>query len=466
MAGASGWQALDVERETKPPPRPLDLRGPARCGCSRRACLRSAAALALTALTAAIVPRLLELSLPPLSLHATDASLAYSGRWRFTDDRTALADWPCAALRLRLRLPANSSLVLSWYGVRLRLLASVRRLDAATAAEHAVLTAYPLEVYGVRPPPIRSELRLAAAGEYSVELTKLTDAAPFNMGLGRWLAAARLRFDGVVLPAGATVLRAAPRRRRVEYVGASDSSGYCVDGSSDDDNWRYAFVGWARQNCYKAAPMVLGRLFSADVQVVALPASGVTQNAFAATPWLNGEPTMRQYYERALLTDGPSSVWNFSRFVPDVVILSLGGNDFNHQAALAPSNATFDSSYMGMLGDVFAHYPSRPDLVVISVCGQGSPREAAFDPDNNRCRPCEHVERATLQFAEAAPERRVHYLFVPCDGSVVTGVDDIGCDGHKNARGQAEVASFLAPRIADIMGWQLGGMNESDADGP
>ena len=30
---------------------------------------------------------------------------------------------------------------------------------------------------------------------------------------------------------------------------------------------------------------------------------------------------------------------------------------------------------------------------------------------------------------------------------------DIGCAGHKNAKGQAEVAQFLDPQIRRIMGW-------------
>ena len=109
--------------------------------------------------------------------------------------------------------------------------------------------------------------------------------------------------------------------------------------------------------------------------------------------------------------------------------------------------------YAAFVERVFTAYASEPQLVVIGVCGQGSPQEAAFDPDNNRCRPCPHVADATATYAAAHPTRRVHYLFVPCDGSVVTGVDDIGCDGHKNRLGQARVADFLEPRLRQIMRW-------------
>ena len=68
---------------------------------------------------------------------------------------------------------------------------------------------------------------------------------------------------------------------------------------------------------------------------------------------------------------------------------------------------------------------------------------------------CPHVETAATQFVEQHPafRARLHYILVPCDGSVVTGEGDIGCAGHKNALGQAKVAAFLHPKLASIMGW-------------
>ena len=119
-------------------------------------------------------------------------------------------------------------------------------------------------------PFIRSQIQFAAGGSYEVRVTKLTDAAPYNMGIGRLMWPAKLRFDGLVIASSDEIAVLAPPRpasRRIEYVGASDTSGYCLDGSTDDNNWRYAFVGWARQNCYKATPALLGRMLSADVQV-------------------------------------------------------------------------------------------------------------------------------------------------------------------------------------------------------
>lgn len=96
---------------------------------------------------------------------------------------------------------------------------------------------------------------------------------------------------------------------------------------------------------------------------------------------------------------------------------------------------------------------SKPPIV-LSICGQGSPNEVRTDPDNNRCRPCSHVERASVEFNSKYSGRfDTNYIFVPCNGSIVTGVDDIGCNGHKNQIGQARVSAFLEPKIRKLMKW-------------
>eukprot|EP01046_Picozoa_sp_COSAG06_P011980 COSAG06_NODE_690_length_13054_cov_5.226476_16_plen_61_part_00 len=56
-------------------------------------------------------------------------------------------------------------------------------------------------------------------------------------------------------------------------------------------------------------------------------------------------------------------------------------------------------------------------------------------------------------YREQFPHRRVAYFFVPCDGTVVNDHGDIGCDGHKNRRGQSKVATFLEPLLRELMDW-------------
>ena len=133
--------------------------------------------------------------------------------------------------------------------------------------------------------------------------------------------------------------------------------------------------------------------------------------------------------------------------------VSLGGNDYNHQHGDVPTNDTFSDAYAAFVERAIDAY--GPGVRVLGVCGQGSPVEARTNPDNNRCRPCPHVSDATNRLLTTRPDLigRVGYVFVPCDGSVVSGDGDIGCAGHKNRIGQTEVATFLEPHIRSFMGW-------------
>jgi len=83
----------------------------------------------------------------------------------------------------------------------------------------------------------------------------------------------------------------------------------------------------------------------------------------------------------------------------------------------------------------------------------GSPNEAQEDPDNSRCSPCPHVDDALKDFIVKYKDlaKNIHHLLIPCDGSVVTGVDDIGCQGHKNEKGQKKVADFIQPHLDSIL---------------
>ncbi|KAH8095472.1 GDSL-like Lipase/Acylhydrolase [Aureococcus anophagefferens] len=346
-----------------------------------------------------------------LLLHAAravapaDPRIVYEGRWLF-EDGVATADWPCSSLRFGVVNASRFSV--TWRGARTRLLAT------AFDASGAVLTEQELVGPSVELPfaaPQKDDVALPA-GAARVALRKLTSATPYSAGVGKVLPSV-VELHGLDVPGLAA---AAPAPRRVDFVGASDTAGYCVDGTVNTSSVADKLLGWEYANCAYGYPGVLGRALGADVSVQAL-AARVSRNANAASPWQIGEATMAELSTRSLQTRNES--WDGD--APDLAVVSLGGNDFNHQGGDVPSNET--------------------------------PAEAAFDPDNNRCKPCPHVEAAVDAYQTANPARRAAYVFVPCDGTVVTDHGDIGCDGHKNRAGQAEVARFLEPKLREIAGW-------------
>ena len=424
----------------------------------------------------------------PVVVGPGDGRLRYEGRWAVTYDNDGQlnynADWPCSALSFTVQTPAaaaNTTFNVSvlWLAARVRVNVTVHR--EATGATVWNDTLYgPWVVLPIGPIPIKQTaipIPPSATGtRFVVTLRKLTTAFPFGAGIGAELLPPSVvnwyglgPFQGLPNATDATgvVVPLAKKTRRYEAIGASDTAGYCVDGNGTGIPY---LTGWEYVNCDMAYPQRLADKFGAAVSVQAISGTGMVQNAAAKDPWQMGTVPLPGYFNRTLQSSqwgnyapNPFNVWNFSGVVdrgnaPDLVTVSLGGNDYNHQHGDVPSNATFTAHYDAFLTKITKEfYPTDATKAIVAVCGMGDPIERKKFPDNNRCRPCPFVEQAVAAFkadpANAVVQAKVHYMFVPCDGSVVTGEGDIGCDGHKNRVGQAEVADFMAPRIAAIMGW-------------
>ena len=141
-----------------------------------------------------------------------------------------------------------------------------------------------------------------------------------------------------------------PNRRKIEFVGASDTAGYCVDGQSSFNVIQYGLEGWKYENCDLGNVGNLGyvsfcvvcvchlfmyslslnrHLFQADISVPSISGIGLTQNANAKYSWIMGRETAKDYWNFTLQKS--SYPWSFSTWRPDLVYISLGGNDYNHQ---------------------------------------------------------------------------------------------------------------------------------------
>ena len=96
------------------------------------------------------------------------------------------------------------------------------------------------------------------AGTYTIFLTKLTQAAPYGNGVGQLLTSV-LEFHGVEIDANVTTLdESSPLpSRRVTFIGASDTAGFCVDGTPETSD--ATLFPWLYGNCDMAYPGVLGK---------------------------------------------------------------------------------------------------------------------------------------------------------------------------------------------------------------
>eukprot|EP00957_Ditylum_brightwellii_P116181 8862098-Ditylum_brightwellii.AAC.1 len=141
--------------------------------------------------------------------------------------------------------------------------------------------------------------------------------------------------------------------RILDFIGASDTAGYCVDGTRDMSDVYSELAGWEYDNCDSTVGGDLAKRFQAQVSFQASAGMGVTQNAAAAEQWQLGPLPLPALINRTLMTNSKER-WPYeTRPLPDLVVVSLGGNDFNHQGGHVPTDAKFSSAYKDLLLDLF-----------------------------------------------------------------------------------------------------------------
>lgn len=283
----------------------------------------------------------------PVAVPANDSRLLLEGRWSVTGT-TAIADWPCSTLRFRIGASvAGASAVIVWSGLRERLAATVTNELTGQVVRHDTLSAHVLvdSTY-------RSLITLPSAGNFGFELRKMTQGEPFGMGPGRVLGSSTLTLFGLDRFTRSELLPAARRTRLIEAVGASDTAGFCISGTPEIPPAVAELSAWRYDDCARSNAARQSDAFGAELSVVAMAGGGLTQNAPGV-----GSLTLPQLYARTLQAT-PQPRWSPSR-AADLVLVSLGGNDFNHHAGAVPSNTSFAEAFANFTLAVFQEHGDR-----------------------------------------------------------------------------------------------------------
>jgi lysophospholipase L1-like esterase len=224
--------------------------------------------------------------------------------------------------------------------------------------------------------------------------------------------------DGTVAPAGPA------RSRRIELLGDSISAGYGARGFvgapggcpvNDFTSGNIFTYGW-----------MLAENFTADFVPIAWSGKGMYQNCCD-----NGE-TMPSYYLQTLAGKAYSTDWDFTRYVPDAIIINLGTNDFGHDSGPA-WEAAFTSTYVQWVQNATTRY-GNPKLPIFVSQG----------PMNNGA-PLYNALQSAIKTINAAGGAAT-YLDM-------RGPPNDGCGGHPGVAGHMGMFEMAQPVIKAVMGW-------------
>lgn len=345
-------------------------------------------------------------------------AVQYVGRFDLRDPAGPRCSWPGC------RIVANFS------GTRVR--ARLREIDAAwmegapsewdVVIDGATRAKLVLERNATAEHVLAEDL---APGEHRVELYKRSEA---QNGTTQFLG-----FDF----AGGALLPPPPRRtRRFEIIGDSAASGFGVEGVGPDcpgPDW-----GATWQNFRRSFGAVLAERFDAEVHGSVYSGKGVAQNIHVT----DREP-MPAVFPRADPNDR-TSTWDLSSWVPDVVVIMLGGNDFaiGQPEDRGPATlAAFTDAYAAFLGALRDAYPAAHILAVTS------PSTSDAQPEGRRTR------TNILAGIDAALARRADPRMYAVAPPVAQPGELTGCNGHGSPEYHRRLADDLEAVVRAKTGW-------------
>ena len=222
------------------------------------------------------------------------------------------------------------------------------------------------------------------------------------------------------------------RPRRIEFLGDSITAGFCnlcdSTGTNTAATESYA-DSWANLICQS---------FDAECHTSAWSGYGVVENC------CGGKTLMSDVWRRTLASVPSSNasdphgtnagnVWNFSTWIPDVVVINLGTND---ELQSRPNNIEkYNATYLSLLQQASAEYGSG--TIFFLACGPMS---------ESYCDPVDWI-------LDQASVLGIRAKFLDQRG-FLDGKHGKSCCGHPSATVDRAMAEAGAAVIGNVTGWR------------
>lgn len=209
--------------------------------------------------------------------------------------------------------------------------------------------------------------------------------------------------------------------RRIELIGDSITAGFGNEGP----NATCPFVP-SEENQYNTYGAIAARALGAEHVTIAW--SGKTI----------GE--MTEYYERTLPAR-PESKWDFKAWIPHLVVLNVGTNNF---AVFDPGQERYVRVYTALFNRVRAAYPSA-----LIVCLLGPMLSDAYPVGKNNLTLARKYMQATMEKIRASGETNFEYVELPEQKHS----DGLGCGFHPSVKTHKLMADRLVGVAKEKLRW-------------
>lgn len=233
-----------------------------------------------------------------------------------------------------------------------------------------------------------------------------------------------------------------PSTRHIEIIGDSSTTGYGVECTNQNGGYE-----GRTSNEHKTYAALTAIALSAEHHNLSYSGKGILRN------YDNDDPVVfAQLYGRTLAEDAQSK-WAFTGWQPDVVVISLGGNDWDQSDGRPPPNlAAFKAKYHELV-TLIRSKNANAQIVCTVASSFNDDYPVGYDTFTN----VTTTLKAIVDERHKAPfnDPKVHYHEFPrANATEANGGPDLsGCDAHSSASHHVKLAESLTTKIKAITGW-------------
>ncbi|MDA3928133.1 MAG: GDSL-type esterase/lipase family protein [Prolixibacteraceae bacterium] len=274
---------------------------------------------------------------------ASDANIVYSGRIDNSNPDTVVFSYPGVSIRTKFQGTSIAA-----------------KLTEMGSGSSTTTNYFNVIVDGGEPTVLKLSIDQSdyelVSGLANVEHTQeLFNRTESNVG--------KVAFQGFLVDEGKKLLPPdSLPTRKIEFIGNSITCGYGNEiAVTDPDNYHFKAVN---ENNYKAWGAVTARNLDAQYSCIAYSGKGLFQNNTGRT-----NETMPILYDR-ILADDVASVWDHSKYVPDLIVINLGTNDFaaeTNNAAFTLVDTVFINCYIDFIRKLRTYYPNASIICTVGV---------------------------------------------------------------------------------------------------
>ncbi len=258
----------------------------------------------------------------------------------------------------------------------------------------------------------------------TIRIVKLSESAFSKIGI------AGLSADGEPRP---TKLPA----RKMEFIGDSITCGFGIEGKSAEEHF-----STKTENPCKTYAALAAERFGAEYSLISWSSIGVYSSDCpegAGTPadgWVM--PMLYDYTDIGIenILGTEPELWDFNRFVPDIIVINLGTNDSSFTRNFPDRTENFKKSYADFVRHIREKNPNSYIICALGMMG---------DILGGKLFPA--VEESVRELNDG----RIFSLELDEQQSA----DGIGCGCHPNEVTHRKAADKLSVKISEITGWKI-----------